>query len=165
MDVIEAKSFETLDIALKWIYILSKKKAFGYSGGGSKKKDMAMSLYKFLDLLFFTARQEGIKLGLIKEDDFEPNLWKFFDHYKDFMIYVDDTGKHFIRVKELGSDDFTTEYLNHVMDLLEIKRYYERIRELADKDLLEATIFTKELRDSAIEELEESDDEEGDKDE
>lgn len=74
MDVIEAKSFETLDSALKWIYILSKKKAFGYSGGGSKKKDMAMSLYKFLDLLFFTARKEGIKLKLIKESDFEPTL-------------------------------------------------------------------------------------------
>lgn len=74
MDVIEAKSFKTLDSALKWIYILSKKKAFGSNGLGSKKKDMAMSLYKFLDLLFFTARQEGIKLGLIKEDDFEPNL-------------------------------------------------------------------------------------------
>ena len=74
MDVMEAKSFKTLDSALKWIYILSKKKAFGYSGGGSKKKDMAMSLYQFLDLLFFTARQEGIRLGLIEEDEFEPNL-------------------------------------------------------------------------------------------
>ena len=74
MDVMEAKSFKTLDSALKWIYILSKKKAFGSNGGGTKKKDMALSLYQFLDLLFFTARQEGIRLGLIEEEEFEPNL-------------------------------------------------------------------------------------------
>lgn len=97
--------------------------------------------------------------------DSNNNDWKFFDHYKDFMIYVDDTGKHFIRVKELGEDDFTTEYLNHVMDLLEVKRCFERIRDLADKNLLQAMIFTKELRDSAKEELKDLDEEEGDKDE
>ena len=74
MDVMEAKSFKMLDSALKWIYILSKKKAFGSNCGGTKKKDMALSLYQFLDLLFFTARQEGIRLGLIEEDEFEPNL-------------------------------------------------------------------------------------------
>ena len=74
MDVAEAKNFETLDSALKWIYILSKKKAFGSNGGGTKKKDMALSLYQFLDLLFFTAGEEGIKLKLIKESDFEPTL-------------------------------------------------------------------------------------------
>ena len=113
MDVIEAKSFKTLDSALKWIYILSKKKAFGYSGGGSKKKDMAMSLYQFLDLLFFTARQEGIRLGLIKEDEFEPNLMGatfaaaelIYKRKKDLLQAMIETKKFFEALDESNNEE------------------------------------------------------------
>ena len=78
--------------------------------------------------------------------DSNNNDWKFFDHYKGFEIYVDETGKHFIRVKPLGGDEFTKEYLDILMDSLGIKRFYDNIRELADKDLLQAMIAAKNIR-------------------
>ena len=91
--------------------------------------------------------------------------WNYVDSYDGVDFYADEYADHYLVVKELDEDEFANAFSNHLINDRLGEGPYKGIKKITAKVITHFLEATDKLLDLADGSLDESDDEEGDKDE